>query len=153
LTTQQWDKAYGIVSWVLPTASCGWYVLFFYLHIFHLIPIFFQITLGYNEQLYQAIRDLVALAAVIFAGNESTVLEIIAGILVVLRKTKQYREEANSKEEEEALETEKHSRPEWIQDDAPNGPEWLKVKRYATLAMGMYYWPTYLFLSPLGPLV
>jgi quinol-cytochrome oxidoreductase complex cytochrome b subunit len=105
---------------------------------FHL----FQVTLGYNEQLYQALKDLIVLTATFFAGNKNTVLEMIAGILVVLRQ-KQYH----------PLGAENDSRPDWIKDDALNGPEWQKVKRYATLAMGMYYWPTYLFLSPRGPLV
>jgi hypothetical protein len=90
------------------------------------------------------LKDLVSLTAVFFAGNKSTVLEIIAGILLVLGK-KKYNPPRTSHDID----------PERIEGDdlALNGPEWQKVKRYATLAMGMYYWPTYLFLSPRGPLV
>jgi hypothetical protein len=88
------------------------------------------------------LRDFVAVAAVFFAGNKNTVLEIIAGILVVARMPQFH-----------PLQTATGPRPDWVQYDALDGPEWQKVKRYATLAMGMYYWPTYLFLSPRQPLV
>jgi hypothetical protein len=120
-----------------------WVVCSFFLYVciseanFHL----FQVTLGNNEPLYQALKDLVVLMATFFAGYKNTVMEMIAGIFVL--RQKQYH----------PLQTQHENRPEWIRDDALNGPEWQKVKRYATLAMGMYYWPSYLFLSPRGPLV
>jgi hypothetical protein len=102
---------------------------------------FFQITLGYNKQLYQALRDFVSLTAVFFASYKNTLSKIFAVILVVGRT------------QFHPLETANDTRPDWIQYDALDGPEWQKVKRCATLAMGMYYWPTYLFLSPRQPLV
>jgi hypothetical protein len=87
------------------------------------------------------LSDLVNLVAMFFAGNQYSILDILAGIFVVGSLTKGPPSDDNS------------DRPEWIKDDGPNGIEWRKVKRYSELAVGMYTWKKYLYRSLRAPLV